>query len=227
MAAAGADRADDGQDDVLRLQARRELAGDLDPERLGRGPLPEGLRGQDVLDLARPDPEGQGPEGAVGAGVAVAADDRQAGERQAQLGADHVDDPLMAAACMSYRVTPNSRQLARRASTCRRESGSRMSSWFSVGHVVVERGERQLRPADLAPGQAEPLEGLRARHLVDQVPIDLEQRRVLGGDHLVPFPDFLEQRLGHDRLPQRQRRLRTHVIDRAFDKSRTAPGSLR
>ena len=68
------------------------------PNDVGPSPLPEGLRRQDVLDLAGADAEGQGPEGAVGAGVAVAADDRQAGQGQAQLGADDVDDPLVAAA---------------------------------------------------------------------------------------------------------------------------------
>ena len=92
--------ADDGQDDVLGVQARRASWPVTSiPNDWGRA-LPEGLRGQDVLDLARADPEGQGPEGAMRAGVAVAADDRQAGERRPELGADDVDDPLMGR-CMS------------------------------------------------------------------------------------------------------------------------------
>ena len=74
-----------------------EPAGHLDAQAMRAQPLPERLRGQDVLDLAGADPEGQRPEGAVGAGVAVAADDRRPGQRQPQLGTDHVDDPLVAA----------------------------------------------------------------------------------------------------------------------------------
>ena len=93
----GADLPDDRQDDVLGLEARRQLAGDLDAAASGAEPLPERLRGQHVLDLAGADPEGQGAERAVSARVAVAADDRQAGQRQPQLGPDHVHDPLMAA----------------------------------------------------------------------------------------------------------------------------------
>jgi hypothetical protein len=54
----------------------------------------EALRGQDVLDLARADAEGKGAEGAVGGGVAVAADDGGAGEGEALLGADDMDDAL-------------------------------------------------------------------------------------------------------------------------------------
>ena len=42
----------------------------------GRPLLGQGLGGQDVLDLAGADAEGQGAEGTVGRGVAVAADDR-------------------------------------------------------------------------------------------------------------------------------------------------------
>ena len=159
MAAARPDGADDGQDDVLRLQARREPAGDLDPERTGARALPEGLRGEDVLDLARPDPEGQGPEGAMRARVAVAADDRQAGERQAQLGADHVDDPLMAApACRTgSRRTPGSWPARPRPAAARAGRGCRADSrsgtlWSSVANV--SSGRRTCRPARRSPSKA-------------------------------------------------------------------------
>ena len=52
------------------------------------------LGGEDVLDLAGADAERQGPEGAVRRGVAVAADDGHARLGDAELRADHVDDPL-------------------------------------------------------------------------------------------------------------------------------------
>ena len=70
-----ADLADDGEDQVLGGHARRERALDVDGERL-RLPLQQALRGEHVTDLGGADAEGERAEGAVGAGMAVAADDR-------------------------------------------------------------------------------------------------------------------------------------------------------
>ena len=76
-AAAGADLADDREDDVLGRDAGGQLAVDRD-----RHPLRPGLRqrlgGEHVLDLARADAEGERAERAVGGGVAVAAHDGHA-----------------------------------------------------------------------------------------------------------------------------------------------------
>ena len=63
-----------------------------------RPPLRQRLRGEDVLDLARADAEGERAEGAVRGGVRVAADDRHPRLGQAELGADHVDDAVAAVA---------------------------------------------------------------------------------------------------------------------------------
>ena len=60
--------------------------------------LGQRLGGQHVLDLAGADAEGQRAEGAVGRGVAVAADDRHAGLGPALLGPDDVDDALVGVA---------------------------------------------------------------------------------------------------------------------------------
>ena len=97
-AAAGADLADDGQDDVFGFQARGEHAGDFDAEAFRLTALPEGLGGQNVLDFAGADPEGQSTECAVGGCVAIAADHGEAGQGEAKFRADHVDDPLTAGA---------------------------------------------------------------------------------------------------------------------------------
>ena len=40
---------------------------------------------------------------------------------------------------------------------------------------MIDGGERQIRAANLASGQPQALEGLRARHLVHQVQVDVEQ----------------------------------------------------
>ena len=193
---AGADLADDRQDDVLGLEARPEPAGHLDAQRAGPRALPERLRGQDVLDLAGADPEGQGAEGAVGAGVAVAADDRQAGERQAQLGTDHVDDPLVAALDVVERDAELAAVGPQRLDLPARQRVADVELVLGR-HVVVDRGERQVGPADPAPGQPQAVERLRAGHLVDQVPVDVEERRLVRRRDDVAIPDLLEQCLGH------------------------------
>ena len=71
----------------------------LDLDGHGGGPhLGQGLGGEHVLDLGGADAEGERAEGAVGRGVAVAADDGHARLGQAQLGPDDVDDALVGVA---------------------------------------------------------------------------------------------------------------------------------
>ena len=67
----------------LAVTPAGQVALDLDGH--GRRPhLGQGLGGEHVLDLGGPDPEGQRAEGAVGRGVAVAADDGHARLGQAR-----------------------------------------------------------------------------------------------------------------------------------------------
>ena len=73
-AAADPDAGEQREDDVLGGDAGAEVAVDRDLVRLGPA-LEERLGREDHLDLARPDPERQGPERAVGRRVRVAAHD--------------------------------------------------------------------------------------------------------------------------------------------------------
>ena len=93
--------------EVLGGDARRQRALDRDGHRLGPGQR-QGLRGQDVLDLAGADAERQRAEGAMRRGVRVAADDRHARLGQAELRADDVDDALVARRPCGCSRTPNS-----------------------------------------------------------------------------------------------------------------------
>src|SRR5581483_2300500 len=61
------------------------------------------------------------------------------------------------------------------------------------GYVVVHGGQRAVGTADLAAGQPQALECLRAGHLVHQVQVDVDEAV---GD-LVGLPDLVEQALGH------------------------------
>src|SRR6266853_6184733 len=66
--------------------------------------------------------------------------------------------------------------------------------------VVVAHRHRRVGPAHLPSGEAQTLEGLRRRHLMDQVEVDIDEERALAlrGDD-VTVPDLVEQgtRLGH------------------------------
>ena len=92
-AAGGSDLADDREDHVLGGDPERQDARDVHPH-VQRPLLQQRLGRQHVLDLGGADAERERAERAVGRGVAVAADDRHAGQREALLGADDVDDAL-------------------------------------------------------------------------------------------------------------------------------------
>merc|ERR1719399_1696108 len=77
-------------------------------------------------------------------------------------------------------------------------------------HVVVHRRERAVGPPHGPAGEAQALEGLRRRHLVDQVAVDVDERRaglVLGHDEVV-VPDLVEER--PRRAPRRREAIGTH-----------------
>jgi hypothetical protein len=63
---------------------------------------------------------------------------------------------------------------------------------------VVDHGERLLRRAHLAAGHAQALEGLRRGHLVDEMPVDVEQA---GAVRL----DFVDQMVVPDLVVERTR----------------------
>ncbi len=75
-------------------------------------------------------------------------------------------------------------------------------------HIVIDDGERLLRRAHLAAGEAQPFERLRARHFVNEMTIDIEKTGAvfLTIDHMI-FEDFIVERLrsGHGCLYHRWR----------------------
>ena len=151
--------------------------------------LEQRLGGEDHLDLARPDAEGERPEGAVSGGVRVAADDRHARLRQAQLRPDDVDDPL---AGRALAVERDPELLAVQLDLAQLVAGQLVGD----GERRVERGDRMVGggdglvgAADLDATLAQAGERLRAGDLVDEMKVDREDGRRAGvGGHDVASP---------------------------------------
>ena len=159
--------------------------------RLRRG-LDQGLGGEHVLDLRRPDAEGEGAERAVGRGVAVSAHDGRAGEGEALLGSDDVDDPVARIVGLEQ-VDPELLAVADQGVDL--ELRVLADAFAAVGgDVVVDDRDGGVGAAYLATGLPQPFVWLRRRYLVGEVAVDVEQTGavVLGRDD-VAVPDFLEQ----------------------------------
>ena len=187
----------------LAVTPRGRRTGDFDRERL-RLALQQALRRQHVADFGRADAEGEGAERAVRARVAVAADDRLAGLRRAELRtddvhdaatlvlqADQVDAELGAVHFELPDLFRGRLELDRHAAEDLRRVGRRR---------VIHRRERAIRPTHLEAARAQHVERLRRGHFVRSGagrrtarpasrPSRARRRAV---------PDFLEQRLrGH------------------------------
>ena len=162
--------------------------------------LVQRLGGEDVLDLAGADAEGQGPEGAVGGGVAVAADDGHPRHGEALLGPDDVDDALPGRA---HGVLDDAELVGVGAQHLDLLAADRIGDGLVDrlgGDVVVLGGDGELRAAHPPVGQPEAVEGLRGGDLVDEVQIDVEQIGLaVGPVDQVLVPDLLGEGpgLGH------------------------------
>ena len=185
------DLSDDRENEILGGAAERKVPVDGDAHRL-RGRLDERLGGEHVLDLRRPDAEGQRAERAVGRGVAVPAHDGRSGQCEALLGSDDVDDAVARVVDAEQR---NPELLAVADQGVDLELRVLAHPFAAVGgDVVVDHRDGRVGAPHPAPRLPQPLVGLRGRHLVGEVTVDVEQAGAvfLGRDD-VAVPDFLEQ----------------------------------
>jgi hypothetical protein len=195
--AADADLPDHRKHDVLGGAAERQLAVDNHVHRL-RLAREQALRCQHVLDLGRADAESEAAEGAMRAGVRIAADHRHAGKRRPVLRPDDVNNPL---AQVAERKVGLGSVLAhvpveRVDLHARGRIGDALVPVLRRS-VVVRCGDDRAHAPGLAAGELEPFVGLRAGHLVHEVPIDVEQRRAVAlGANDVTRPQLVVQRLG-------------------------------
>ena len=156
--------------------------------------------GEHMRDLAGADAKGQRAQPAVAGGVAIAADDRCAGQRKALFRADHVDNPLFArgraeVADAELRGIGFQRgELLRAFHVGNRQSVARSIQPGGGRQVVIGHGQSQFRAADGAPGQPQGFEGLGAGDLVNQMPVDEQQAgAIIAAFHHVGVPDLFIQ----------------------------------
>ncbi len=110
-------------------------------------------------------------------GVRVAADDGETGKRPALLGADDVNDALADV----VHAEEFDAELARIVLQSRDALGgigiADALAAVRGRHIMIRDRERQFRPARLAAGFAQPLKRLGARHLMNQMPVDIDDAR--------------------------------------------------
>ena len=194
-AAGRADLGDDRQRHVLGRDAERQRAVHGHAHVPGFGHQ-QRLRGQHMLDIGGADAEGDRAEGAMGRGVGIAADDGLARQGPALLRPDDVDDALADIA---------HRQIFDAEIACIGLQSRDLGRGFGIGdalgpvggrHIVVRHGQGQIRAAHRAAGQPEALEGLRARHLMDEMAVDIEHRGFpRRGMDQMGVPDLVVERL--------------------------------
>jgi hypothetical protein len=155
-----------------------------------------------VLDLRCADAVGERAESAMRGGVTVTAHQRDARQREALLRPDDVDDALP---LIELVVIFEVEELGVLGEIGDLRRALRIGIGLGAvggGHVVVDHQQRLFRRAHLAAREPQPLERLRARHLVHEVPVDINQagtvrlfvNQVVVPDLVVEGPRFSHSR---------------------------------
>ncbi|MNF53551.1 hypothetical protein D3C84_349390 [compost metagenome] len=163
-----------------------------------------------MLDLGSADTVSQCAECAVGRGVGVAADHGHARQGCALLRTDHVNDALAHVIHFEFgdaifvAVFIEGLHLQTRHLV---DNGVDTALAFRGGrHVVIRRGDVGIDAPGFAIGQAQAFESLRRRHFVNDVTIDIDQRRTIVAllDQM-RIPELVVERFaGHQTVPHQR-----------------------
>ena len=170
---------DDVQNHIFRVNAGGEFSIHLDTPDL-RLVKRHGLGGEDIADLAGADAEGDRTERTVRGGVGVAAGDRGAGLGDSLLGADDVDNALLAGGEVEKGDAVFRAVLAERFDHGIGEIVTERLHALVGRHDVIDGGEGAVRIKHLEPEVAKHAERLGAGDLVDEVGADQELRSPVG-----------------------------------------------
>ncbi len=191
--AVGADFPDDSESEILGGYALAQRAIHLDEHSL-RLALRKALSGEHVLHFRSADAECQRTECAVGAGVAVAADDGHAGLSESEFGADYVDDALVGRVHIEEMDTEFAAVGLQGFDLAQCDW---IENWSTAGFgwdIVINRCDGALGGANFASSSAQAIERLWRRDLVNEVQIHVQEGGLasrLCYDVLVP--DFFEE----------------------------------
>ena len=220
-------------DGVARAARRGEAPGDGKNQVLGGEAFPEPAVAADahgfealllerlgrhhVLDLRRADAEGKSAEGAVRRRVRVAADEGRPRKRKAFLGPDDVDDSLTGVAEAEELHAEFAAVFDERRHLLLRERHAGFKRRALGRDVVVHRRDHEIGPAELSSGRAQTGKGLRTRHFVNDVAVDVEEREFpFLLHHDVGVIDFFVERLSHFQAPSAMRRTMALPISRVL-----------
>jgi hypothetical protein len=137
------------------------------------GAGPEGLGHEDVA-TSRPRSRRRSRRRPVRGGVAVPAHDGEPRERQALLGADHVDDALPRVVEAEETDPVGGGVLRELVHHPPDRRVDRLARSAPGRHVVVRHREGEVRPGDRGPAAPQGVEGVEGA-LVDEVPVDPQQ----------------------------------------------------
>lgn len=150
-----------------------------------------------MLHLTSANPKGQSSESPMGGCMRIAANCRTPRQRESLLWSNNVDDALTLVGhteVLHAKILDIDFQLHDLSSRCslfnERLDVDQLRS-IRRGNVVVHGHQRAVRSADAARCQAKPLKGLRRRHFVNQVTVDIQQRGCSIDIHDMVVPNFV------------------------------------
>ena len=147
-----------------------------------------------MLHFTGADAVGETAQGAVGGGVGIAADHRHAGQHRALLRRHHVHDALTHIADTVFGDAELAGVVLQRLHLDARGVVDDVRGVVERRgrHIVVDGRHRRAGPPRLTTRQAQPLEGLRRGHFVDDLTINVNQRgAVLAFGHEVGVPQLV------------------------------------
>ena len=150
-----------------------------------------------MLDFRGADAECQRPERTVRCGMAVPAHHGHTGQREPLLRADDMDDALFGRVD-AYHLNAEFGAIAFEQLKLQRALRVGNRGKPVIGrHIVIGHCQRQVRPPDLPPRDAQSFKRLRSCYFMDQMPVDPDQRRPIrtARDDMI-VPDFLIQGAG-------------------------------